>query len=208
MRLGPGGKPLVVVSTDLERRSAAMGGGSSARFESFGTLIFSKSGTNGGSGSAGAYRMVNLSSGRGYEVVTRWLPDLPPDVVSTLIGAYDDNRTLPFSSIILHHFHGAAARVAPGDNSIRHAGASLHRVDLRRLGVAWMSTQRIIVAAAQDLSSKLSRWALPGGYANLLDDDAREQIGSAYGPNAQRLLDLKSRFDPGKLFSAIPLPSR
>jgi len=61
---------------------------------------------------------------------------------------------------------------------------------------------------AQSLSSKLSGWALPGGYANLLDDDAREQIGSAFGPNGQRLLDLKSRFDPGNIFSAIPLPGR
>jgi hypothetical protein len=59
-----------------------------------------------------------------------------------------------------------------------------------------------------NLSSKLSGSALPGGYANLLDDDAREQIGSAFGPNGQRLLNLKGRFDPGNIFSAIPLPGR
>jgi hypothetical protein len=61
---------------------------------------------------------------------------------------------------------------------------------------------------ARNLSSKLSGWAFPGGYANRLDDDAREQIGSAFGPNGWRLLDLKSRFDPGNIFSAIPLPGR
>jgi hypothetical protein len=54
-----------------------------------------------------------LVSGRGYEVATRSLPDLPPEVVSTLIAAYDE-RTSPLSSIILHHFHGAAARIASG----------------------------------------------------------------------------------------------
>jgi hypothetical protein len=40
------------------------------------------------------------------------------------------------------------------------------------------------------------------------DGDAREQIGSAFGPNGQRLLNLKGRFDPGNIFSAIPLPGR
>ncbi|MBV8211590.1 MAG: BBE domain-containing protein [Verrucomicrobia bacterium] len=50
--------------------------------------------------------------------------------------------------------------------------------------------------------------ALPGGYANLLYDDAREQIGSAFGPNGPRLLELKKRFDPSNILSAIPLPGR
>ncbi len=147
-----------------------------------------------------------LVSGRGYEVATRWLPDLSPDIVSTLMAAYD-NRTSPCSSIILHHFHGAGTRIPPGNTAFgmrqphftaliygawepAHVDGTNHR--------RW----------AQSLSSKLSGWALPGGYANLLDDDAREQIGSAFGPNGQRLLDLKSRFDPGNIFSAIPLPGR
>jgi hypothetical protein len=57
-----------------------------------------------------------LVSGRGYEVATRWLPDLSSDIVSTLIAAYD-NRTSPCSSIILHHFHGAGTRIPPVDTA-------------------------------------------------------------------------------------------
>jgi hypothetical protein len=201
---GPGGNPLVVVtptwSGDRERGRQIV-----SEIESFGTPIFSKVGPMAAADLL-ALTDGKLVSGRGYEVATRWLPDLPPDAVSTLIAAYDD-RTSPLSSIILHHFHGAAARVAPGVTAfgmrkphftaLIYAAwepADVDATDHRR----W----------AQNLSSKLSRWALPGGYANLLDDDAREQIGSAYGPNAQRLLALKSRFDPGNLFSAIPLPGR
>jgi FAD/FMN-containing dehydrogenase len=49
--------------------------------------------------------------------------------------------------------------------------------------------------------------ALPGGYANFLTPDAREQISSAYGNNARRLRDLKRKFDPDNVFSsAVPLP--
>jgi FAD/FMN-containing dehydrogenase len=60
---------------------------------------------------------------------------------------------------------------------------------------------------AQDLWQSLAPFALPGGYANLLGPDDREQAAGAYGGNAARLRVLKRRFDPDGVFaSAIPLP--
>ncbi|GHJ40885.1 BBE domain-containing protein [Streptomyces sp. TS71-3] len=47
---------------------------------------------------------------------------------------------------------------------------------------------------------------LPGGYPNLLGPDETEQIAHAYGPNTERLLAAKRRFDPDRVFRAIPLP--
>ncbi|PZG08632.1 FAD-binding oxidoreductase, partial [Nonomuraea aridisoli] len=47
---------------------------------------------------------------------------------------------------------------------------------------------------------------LPGGYPNLLGDDEVAQIAHAYGPNTERLLAVKRRFDPDHVFRAIPLP--
>ena len=47
---------------------------------------------------------------------------------------------------------------------------------------------------------------LLGGYANLLGPDDHDQIAYAYGPNAGRLLAAKNRYDPDRVFSAIPLP--
>jgi hypothetical protein len=60
---------------------------------------------------------------------------------------------------------------------------------------------------AHDLSARLAPHSLPGGYANLLSPDAREQISGAYGENGPRLREVKVRYDPGNIFSsAIPLP--
>jgi FAD/FMN-containing dehydrogenase len=60
---------------------------------------------------------------------------------------------------------------------------------------------------AKDLWESLAPFALPGGYANLLGPDDREQAAEAYGGNASRLRALKCRFDPDGVFaSAIPLP--
>jgi hypothetical protein len=201
---GPGGNPLVVVtptwSGDPERGREIV-----SEIEGFGTPMFNKVGPMAAADLL-ALTDGKLVSGRGYEVATRWLQDLPPEVVSTLIAAYND-RTSPFSSIVLHHFHGAGARIAPEATAF-----GMRRPHFTALIYAAWEPADVDATThrrwAQNLSSKLSRWALPGGYANLLDDDAREQVGSAFGSNAQKLLDLKARFDPGNLFSAIPLPRR
>jgi FAD/FMN-containing dehydrogenase len=58
---------------------------------------------------------------------------------------------------------------------------------------------------AHRLSQTLASEALPGGYANLLGPDDRDQIAFAHGPNIARLRDAKRRFDPDNMFSAIPL---
>jgi FAD/FMN-containing dehydrogenase len=64
------------------------------------------------------------------------------------------------------------------------------------------------MASASAVSSGLAPLALPGGYANVLGPDARDQIAAAYGANGPRLLELKKKFDPENIFSAaIPLPA-
>jgi FAD binding domain len=204
LAVGPAGKPLVLV-TPTWSGDSTRGRQIVSEIESFGAPIFSKVGPM-AAAELLALTDGKLVSGRGYEVATRWLADLSPEVVSTVIAAYDD-RSSPLSSIILHHFHGAAARIAP-----RATAFGMRQPHFTALIYAAWEPGDVNATGhrlwARDLSSTLSRWALPGGYANLLAEDAREQIGSAYGPNAQRLLDLKDRFDPHGSFSAIPLPSR
>ena len=204
LSVGPDGNPLALVipiwSGDRERGQQIV-----SEIESFGTPVFNKVSPM---PAADLLTLTDgkLVSGRGYEIATRWLANLPPDVVSTLIATFED-RTSPFSSIILQHFHGAAARVAPGATAFGMRQS--HFIAL--INAVWEPARADATVHrhwAQSLSSKLSRWALPGGYANLLSSDASEQIRSAFGANAQRLLQLKRRFDPGNLFSSIPLPGR
>jgi len=204
LSVGPGGNPVVVIrptwSGDPEYGRQIV-----SEIESFGTPIVSKV------GAMAAADLLTLTdgklvSGRGYQVATRWLSDLSSNIVTTLIGAYND-RTSPCSSVIVHHFHGAGTRIPPADTAF---GMRQPHFTTLIYG-AWEAAHEDGTNHrrwARGLSSRLSDYALPGGYANLLDDDARDQIGSAFGPNRQRLLNLKARFDPGHIFSAIPLPGR
>jgi FAD/FMN-containing dehydrogenase len=48
--------------------------------------------------------------------------------------------------------------------------------------------------------------AFPGGYANLLEPEATDQIPHVHGDNLPRLQRIKAAVDPDGVFSATPLP--
>jgi FAD/FMN-containing dehydrogenase len=149
---------------------------------------------------------AHITDGRHHVMHTRWLPKLTTKAITALCAA-GSARTSPLSVIALHHFHGAAARVRAD------ATAFGLRQDhfLVEILASWEPNPEDDGAShrlwAQNLSETLAPVALPGGYANLLGPDEREQIASAYGDNLARLQDAKRRFDPDNIFAAQPLPT-
>jgi hypothetical protein len=132
--------------------------------------------------------------------------DLTPDIISALATA-GATRTSPLSFIALHHFHGMGTRVAPGPTAF----SQRRKHFMIEIVAAWEQALKAEGTVhrqwASDLSSVLAPLALPGDYANFLAPDAHEQIRSAYGTNASRLVGLKRQFDPDNVFSsAQPLP--
>jgi FAD/FMN-containing dehydrogenase len=177
-----------------------------ARLESFGNPLMTQIGpTRIGTMLAG-YDDVQVVNGRHNEVHTRWLSKLDSNVISTLKEAFE-SRTSRFSSVVLHHFHGAGSRVAPASTAFgmrtEHFTAIIYST--------WLEDEHHDheqhAAWGTKLSTRLSKWALPGGYANLLAPNSIEQVRAAYGGNASLLREIKLKFDPSNTFSsAIPLP--
>jgi FAD/FMN-containing dehydrogenase len=149
---------------------------------------------------------AQVVDGRHYALQTRWLADLSPGILSA-VAAAGAARTSPLSFIALHHFHGVGTQLAPDATAF-----GLRRQHfLMEIVAAWAPSGKEEGAVhrrwVSDLSSAIAPLALPGGYANFLTPDDREQLGSAYGSNASRLRQRKRRYDPDNLFSsAIPLP--
>jgi hypothetical protein len=202
LAVGPGGKPVIVVSliwTGERTAGEAIIGDMAAA----GHPLVVKAEPMAAS-SLLSMTDGKLGAGLGYEVATRWLRTLTAETIDLLLAAFEA-RTSPLASIIVHHCHGAATRVAadatafgmraPHFSALIYAAWELPLADAERHRI-W--------AMAWD--AELSSTSLPGGYANLLPDRALDQIAHAYGANASRLVRIKTRFDTKGVLRAIPLP--
>jgi FAD/FMN-containing dehydrogenase len=150
---------------------------------------------------------AEVVNGRHYALQTRWLPELTSDAIASLVAA-GSKRTSRFAMIALHHFRGIPTRIPANASAfgIRQEHFLVEAI------AAWEADDdqngEIHREWARHLSRVLAPAALPGGYANLLGPDEHDQIALAYGANIDRLREVKQRFDPDNVFSAIPLPAR
>jgi FAD/FMN-containing dehydrogenase len=145
-----------------------------------------------------------IADGRRHTLQTRWLPELSNSVISSLIAA-GSKRTSRFAMIALQHFHGLPARIPSGASAfgMRQEHFLLQAIVASEPGDGDSHTHH---AWARHLSRVLAPTALPGGYANFLGSDNDDELALACGGNAERLQQVKRRFDPGNVFSAISLP--
>lgn len=143
------------------------------------------------------------AGGRHHAMRTRGVAALTPEVVGALVAA-GERRTSPLSGVVVHHFHGAAARVPEEATAFGNRREHL----MVEIGAVWEpGPGEPHRAWAGAVSSALAPAALPGGYPNLLRPDDHDQIAHAYGANAARLRAVKARYDPDGVFTATPLPS-
>jgi len=137
--------------------------------------------------------------GRRYFIQTRSLDGLRAETIEILVESARQLSS-PFSAISIHHFHGAASRVAASATAFAPrrdhlmveivAGWEPRSPDEDQQHVRW----------AQGASDALAPYALQGGYINLLDVGERERVPLAFGPNYARLRDLKRTYDPDDVF--------
>jgi len=201
MFTGPDGSPVVLMAPTWSG-DASEGWQAIAQLRDLGTPVLEQIAPMTAAGQAHLQDGF-VVNGRHHAIETRWLPRLSAAAISALIAA-GSAVTSPHSGVVLHHFHGAATRMA--------ADATPFGLRRRHIMVeivpAWDPGDGTGHRAwARGLSTALAPHALPGGYAALLAPDAHDQIAHAYGPNGARLREIKQRLDPDDVFSsAIPLP--
>ncbi|HLZ70320.1 MAG TPA: BBE domain-containing protein [Dehalococcoidia bacterium] len=112
-------------------------------------------------------------------------------------------RPSPRSAVVIQHFHGAAARmpVTATAFSQRHAHFDVMHIagwtdeEDGEPSIGWV---RAGIAATQ-------RFAEEGIYVNFLGaGESEERIRASYGPNYERLAEIKRRYDPENLFQRNP----
>ena len=123
--------------------------------------------------------------------------DLSDGAIETVIQ-YVGNLPSPHCEIFFGQIGGATMRPAPDSAAYPHRDAmyvcNVHgRWDTPaedRKGVEW----------ARGFFRDTAQYATGGVYVNFLTDDESDRVKAAYGPNYQRLAEIKKKYDPQNLF--------
>ena len=135
-----------------------------------------------------------------------WLPAFDRNAADAFNRAIG-NAPSAGCALFTHDFKGAATRVAPDATAFgfrsEHVLIEIMAIFPDRGSEEDEQVHREWVRSTREAFKK----ALPGGYPNFLGRDEPARAAVSYGPNADRLIRAKRRYDPDNIFSsAIPLP--
>lgn len=127
-----------------------------------------------------------------------FLGQLGDESIDCMIESFEECPS-PMSSLLLEHFHGEATRVPATATAFPHRTPGYNLAVLSQ----WADpavTDRCI-AWSRGTYDGLSRFLGDGRYVNYLDDDEpADAVAAAYGPNLDRLVELKRKYDPTNFF--------
>jgi len=183
---------MIVCHTDPARADADL-----APFLAFGSPLVAEVGPM-------PYPVMNTLIDAGYPegALNYWLSSFTTGLSDALIDLMIERFASvpsPMSAILLEHFHGAVTRVPETATAVPHREAGYNLL----LPTEWMDpadTTRCI-AWTKDTYAAFSEHLTGRRWLNYLGDDQRDDaIRAAYGPNYDRLVDVKRRYDPENVF--------
>jgi FAD/FMN-containing dehydrogenase len=150
------------------------------------------------------YPVMNTLLDAGYPkgALNYWLSSfthgLPDALIDTAVEGFAAAPS-PMSAILLEHFHGAVTRVGRNETAVPHREAGWNLL----IPTVWTDPAgtdaniRWTRETFADLQPHLEtrRWLNYLG-----DDQGLDAIRAAYGPNYDRLREVKRRYDPDNVF--------
>ena len=103
------------------------------------------------------------------------------------------------SAILLEHFHGAVTRVGVTDTAVPHREEGWNLL----LPSVWMdpADTDANIAWSRETHAALAPYLVERRWLNYLGDDQGEDaVRAAYGPNYDRLVEVKRKYDPENVF--------
>jgi len=139
----------------------------------------------------------NFPAGRLNYWKAHFLAELSDEVIDLVVEAF---RRVPsrYSGIAFEQMGGAVARVGASETAFSHRSAAYSFLILA--GWENPSESEANVAWARDLWEQVRPMAAAGVYVNYLGSEGEQRIHEAYGPNLNRLAEIKGRYDPDNFF--------
>jgi FAD/FMN-containing dehydrogenase len=126
---------------------------------------------------------------------TRGLPD---ELIDTAVQRFASVPS-PMSAIVFEHFHGAVTRVGATETAVPHRSEGWNLL----LPSVWSdpADTEANVTWTRETFATLRPHFGAGRWLNYLgDDQADDAVRAAYGPNYERLREVKRRYDPANVF--------
>ena len=127
-----------------------------------------------------------------------FLTELSDGAIDTMIDCFARCPS-PMSALLLEHFHGQVARVAPDATAFAHR---VNGFNILILG-QWQNPSETAACTAwvRATYDALRPFMASGRYVNYLaDDEAGDPVRAAYGANYPRLQAVKAKYDPENVF--------
>ncbi len=128
-----------------------------------------------------------------------FMRELSDEAIDTMVQAFEACPS-PMTALIFEHFHGEVTRVPVDAMAVPHREPGLNLV----VPSIWMdpSTTDQNIAWTQETFAAMQPFAAERQYVNYqgADESAQDQVRRAYGPNYDRLVELKTKYDPENLF--------
>jgi FAD/FMN-containing dehydrogenase len=126
-----------------------------------------------------------------------YFSELTDEAAEVLAGAFANSPT-EMCGMIVEHFHGALTRVDPTATAFPHRQSGYSCAIMSQ----WTDPEQTetCIAWARETFEALKPHAADRVYVNYLSADEDDRVHQAYGPNYDRLVELKRRYDPENLF--------
>ena len=134
--------------------------------------------------------------GRNYYDTAYSLKEPGNEALDALIACAQAS-TSPFTAIVIHHVHGAAARVPAGETAFALREPHYAIVN----AAAWEDGEGAPhLAWAEESLARMQPFASQGLYVNFMGHEGEKAVRDSYRVNYERLVALKNKYDPSNFF--------
>ena len=136
--------------------------------------------------------------GRYVYTKSNFLRDLSDDAIETMVPFVAKSPSPYTFAPFIEHWHGAATRVGPTDTAFPHRQYSWNFL-------AWSiwanpSETEVNLQWTRECREAMRPYMVAGSYGNYVTDEGESVAREAYGPNYDRLVTLKNKYDPTNFF--------
>jgi FAD binding domain/Berberine and berberine like len=136
--------------------------------------------------------------GRHTYVKSNFLRELSDEAIDTMAQWAGRSPSPTSFAPFFEHWHGAVCRVGVSDTAFPHRNRSWNVF-------AWSTWTNAVdseknVRWTRELWSAMRPHLTDGSYVNYVSDEGEASARASYGPNYDRLLALKNKYDPTNLF--------